>query len=59
MIYFLVHARWQLGREEYQIIEARHMLDALKQTPELYERVVFPHHVEVIGPLELDHLRRT
>jgi len=54
-MYFLIHAKWQLGREEYEIIEARHMLDAAQKLENMYKDGNFPVYVEMIGPLGMNH----
>jgi hypothetical protein len=56
-MYFLIHARFQLGREEYQIIEAKHILAASEKFHELFKNGVLPMHVEIIGPLGMDHFK--
>jgi len=48
---FLLHKRYILGREDYELIEAEDMQDALHVSRESTIGEVLPLYVEIIGPL--------
>jgi len=51
---YVVHLRWASGREEYTLVEAENITEAMFCWSQLKESPALPTRIEVMGPLKGD-----